>query len=773
MKVTERIRGFITRATSELNPSDAAWRGAAIGVFVFVTALVIAFFATYFIQDFTWQKLPAFPARVGLLFLVGALVLSGVTLVVRIPLIYRVALFVFAPFVLLAFAPGDDTQAAAFTAIALLTVSFIGAGIAVFRREGFYPRGQKVTVAILTLGVVGLLGGLYAIFSEKESVNPLLDDYVLQDRTLDLPNPGLAGNFAVLTTSYGSGDDLHRDEFAASVGFRSRSVDGSKLIDNWDGFSGWLRSSYWGFDATELPVQARVWYPQGAGPFPLVLIVHGNHSMEDFSDPGYAYLGELFASRGIILASVDENFLNSSISASVDVLADRPGLKEENDARGWMLLQHLAQWRDWSTEEGHPFHNKVDMDRVALIGHSRGGEAVAVAASFNALERYPDDATLEFDFGFNLRGVIAIAPVDGQYRPRDNGTPIRDVNYFTIHGSMDGDVQSFDGTAQYSRVSFSGDQFHFRSSLYVTGANHGQFNTTWQNLDTSLFRAWALDLGRIMDGEAQRDVARVFFSAFMEVVLRDRMEYLPVLSDVRYAANWLPNIFYISQFATSDETLIASFEEDIDPVTMTLSGGRIETHCVSKWYEKRNALKSARRISRHSTHAAVFAWDREFCEETATVRFVLPQGWTGGGSNSSIIASIADAGIETLPDNWETEAADDDNADNNPQENDDKQALDWTIRLTDSRGISASLPLSHDDVLYPQVQAVPRRASFLDGSDTAEALFRRFEFALADFVSVSPSLDVESLASLEFVFDRSDKGAISVDDVSISTAKQD
>ena len=149
--------------------------------------------------------------------------------------------------------------------------------------------------------------------------------------------------------------------------------------------------------------------------------------MEDFSDPGYAYLGELFASRGIIFASVDENYINFAISAWVEFFEDRPGLKEENDARGWLLLQHLAQWRDWNSDPDNQFHNKVDIDRVALIGHSRGGEAVGVAASFNSLQRYPDDATLAFDFDFNLRGVIAIAPVDGQYQPRDRGTPIRDV----------------------------------------------------------------------------------------------------------------------------------------------------------------------------------------------------------------------------------------------------------------------------------------------------------------------------------------------------------
>ena len=37
------------------------------------------------------------------------------------------------------------------------------------------------------------------------------------------------------------------------------------------------------------------------------------------------------------------------------------------------------------------FHGKVDLDRIALIGHSRGGEAVAIAALFNRLPFYPDD----------------------------------------------------------------------------------------------------------------------------------------------------------------------------------------------------------------------------------------------------------------------------------------------------------------------------------------------------------------------------------------------
>jgi pimeloyl-ACP methyl ester carboxylesterase len=729
-----------------------------------VAFFLVAFFVSYFIQDFTFQKLPAFIMPVGTSFLLGALAVLLLRLIGCLSGLYRLLLFMFAPFVMLIVAPGGMLQSIGFATALILIASFIGAGVAVMRRDGFRPQQQKVSIATLALGVLGLMAGLYAIFSDKESSNPLLDDYVLADRTLDLPNPGLPGDHEVLTLTYASGTDRRRPEYGADATLISRSVDGSKLIDNWDGLSGWLRTSYWGFDATELPLQARVWYPEGDGPFPLVLIVHGNHSMEDFSDPGYGYLGELLASRGIIFASVDENFINSSIVDLVNMFEMKSGLEEENDARGWLLLEHLAQWRDWNTQPGHQFYNKVDIDRVALIGHSRGGEAVGIAASFNALARYPDDASQEFDFGFNLRGVIAIAPVDGQYQPRDKGTPIRDVNYFTIHGSMDGDVQSFEGTSQYSRVTFADDaERHFKASLYVTGANHGQFNTTWENLDTGVFSAWKLDLGGIMDGEAQRDIARVFFSAFLEVVLRDRREYLPIFADVRYAANWLPDTFYISQYATSAQKAIADFEEDIDPATMTLEGGRIETEHLSKWHETRITLK----YDELDTHAGVYAWDPEFDDETGVVRFIMPSDWTGTGSGTVLSASISDAGIDTLPDDWEEDEAVDDDADDDSEDEEDEEPLDWTIELVDRSGQSASLPLSHDEVLYPLVQAVPRRASFLDSSDPEEILFRRFALPIDDFVVVNPSFDPASLASISFIFDRAEKGAIIVDDLSL------
>ena len=131
---------------------------------------------------------------------------------------------------------------------------------------------------------------------------------------------------------YGSGTDTRRPEYGSSVAIKTRSVDASLFFKDFDGWKRWTRKKYWGFDIDKLPLNARVWYPEGAGPFPLVLIVHGNHNMVEFSDPGYAYLGELLASRGFILASVDENFLNSGL------FHDPP---KQQAVRGWMLLEHL------------------------------------------------------------------------------------------------------------------------------------------------------------------------------------------------------------------------------------------------------------------------------------------------------------------------------------------------------------------------------------------------------------------------------------------------
>jgi hypothetical protein len=78
------------------------------------------------------------------------------------------------------------------------------------------------------------------------------------------------------------------------------------------------------------------------------------------------------ASHGIVAATIDVNFLNGFNFG-------------ENDGRAIVHLEHLKQFRTWNNTATHPLHGKVDLNRILIVGHSRGGEAVGHASFFNRL----------------------------------------------------------------------------------------------------------------------------------------------------------------------------------------------------------------------------------------------------------------------------------------------------------------------------------------------------------------------------------------------------
>ena len=96
---------------------------------------------------------------------------------------------------------------------------------------------------------------------------------VLAHHSLTAPNPADAGPFAVKTLFYGSGTDKRRPEFGKGVTITTKTVDVSPFATIPKPQQK-HRKAFWGFDLKKAPLNARVWYPDGAGPFPLVLIVH-------------------------------------------------------------------------------------------------------------------------------------------------------------------------------------------------------------------------------------------------------------------------------------------------------------------------------------------------------------------------------------------------------------------------------------------------------------------------------------------------------------------
>src|SRR5690606_18007978 len=95
-------------------------------------------------------------------------------------------------------------------------------------------------------------------------------------------DPSRPGNYKVSFLTYGSGKDKRRPMYNKAVKIKTPAVDASLLLKSWSGLFGRLRTWYFGFDETELPLNAMVWYPENLqGPAPLVLVVHGNHLAQD------------------------------------------------------------------------------------------------------------------------------------------------------------------------------------------------------------------------------------------------------------------------------------------------------------------------------------------------------------------------------------------------------------------------------------------------------------------------------------------------------------
>lgn len=737
---------FMRTCAARLATPNAAWTGAAIAAAAAAVIVVIAHaWPLNFHADVThWGALLYVLWLLGKAAALALVLVLGVRLLCLLPLRWLIAVAmataVVAPLFKFFASDGWRWYAAAWL---LLPASLVGAGLGALLSRRTTPssgRARIIATASLLLGAGTLAWATAWMVGPGDAVTPrVIPASALAP--LDAPDPAMRGPYAFEAFTYGAGDDRHRPEYADGVALRTPRVDGSRLVE-WGDRAGELRRRFWGFDTTRLPMQGRVWMPQGEGPFPLVMAVHGNHQMEHFSDAGYGYLGELLASRGFIFVSVDQNFLNSGIA---DLPQGKPD--DENDARAWLLLEHLRQWHTWNDTAGHRLAGKMDPDRIALIGHSRGGEAVAVAAAFNRMGAYPDDGTIAFDYGYGIRAVAALAPVDGQYRPGGVGTPLHDVSYFTLQGSQDGDMFSFDGARQAERVHFSGNTQAFRSALHFGGGNHGQFNTDWGRYDITPPFGWLLNIAPLMPAPDQRRIAEVFVSAFLATTLHDDVRYLPLFREPQRGATWLPDTVYAAEFAMSGSRIVAGYDEDIDPTTGTWPGTRIGQQGLSDWKETRVSLRRGLREMR----AAYLGW--RAADATTHYEIALPDGDIADGM-VALRFSLADSGATPTP----GAATDTDAADAGAAPAQD--GIDLHVRLTDRAGNTAMLPLSHHAALpridrpalfkSPRIRPTPR----------PEPAFQTYAFPLDDFVIANPAFERNAIASIAFVFDRTHAGVV-------------
>ncbi len=743
-----------------ISPGKNAITGAALGILLGTLLLWIVFSVLNYVNlKDPWILVFQFLLFLGAIFF-GFAILWSMKLLNRIPKPINLAIGIALP---LLFAMSFEW----ITPFAfLILLALCGAVISVLNKTKFSNLSTRKKI-ITTLGTLIGFGGIIGfsiLYSkegfEMESIQNASNSVETQVENIQAVSPLQKGPYQVEQLTYGSGNDRHRAAFEEEVTLQTESVNGVAFLDNWKGFGGWWRTKYWGFDSKSLPLNARVWYPQGVGPFPLALIVHGNHSMQDYSDEGYAYLGELLASKGIILASVDENFLNGSWS-------DFSGeLEVENDARAWLLLEHLRIWHNWNISKEHFFYNKIDTENIALIGHSRGGEAVAHAALFNRLPFYPDDASIPFNYHYNINSIVAVAPVDGQYSPGKKRTVLKDLNYLTIHGSQDGDVTSFAGSKQYERIQFQDSSYHFKSAIYIQGANHGQFNSSWGNNDSGNPFSGFLNLKQLLSKQDQENIAKVFIGSFLDITLNKKIEYLPIFLDARKAKDWLPKTIYINQFQDSNFNILANFEEDFDVTTTTEKKGIINTTNLSVWREQEIQLKRQQKGSK----AVFIGWDnssKDSKDKTPLekARYSIKFHDENIDSSSVLSFSMAESKESSNPKltgKWLNKSVENNNK---SKEETDKEPIDFTIQIVDSKGENLSFPLSTFSALQSELEVMILKTGFLTEEKESEKAFQTFYFPLEKLRNRNPKFDPKNVKEIRFVFDKTEKGVLCLDDI--------
>lgn len=224
-------------------------------------------------------------------------------------------------------------------------------------------------------------------------------------------------------------------------------------------------------------------YSKRTSPSPLIFLVHGNHGSCDVAAPsgtttptctvykhnesGYAYLAQNLATWGYTVFSLsqdqlmlrqDSNMGKGMHARRMLIAAALDALSKANQPGG---LPDDAHTTVGTTLAGH-----LDMTRIGLMGHSRGGDAVANFLDYNRIRtdgpRYP------------IRGVISLAPVDYE-RKAPYGMP-----FMSILPMCDGDVSNLQGARLFERSQYVNPNDPFpRIQVEQVGAIHNWYNSVW------------------------------------------------------------------------------------------------------------------------------------------------------------------------------------------------------------------------------------------------------------------------------------------------------
>ena len=478
-------------------------------------------------------------------------------------------------------------------------------------------------------------------------------------------------------------------------------------------------------------------YPAtGAGPFPVVLFMHGRHGTCEAagietigtgtcpdtivttpidSYKGYDYVSSFLVTHGYVVLSANVNEINDK-----DIAPDY-GMQERAEVVV-KTLDHVAALNATAgaAPVGGALVGRLDLSRIGLMGHSRGGEGVAKAVTWNAARADgPKHA---------IKSVFALAPVDF-YRQKPVG-----VTFATLLPYCDGDVYNLQGILMYDDLRYVGDS-HAKHVVLAMGANHNYYNTVWtadDNSGSSDPYCGRNGSGRMTPANQQRH-GLVFIAGFF----RDTLGGEPGMAGLFTGAADVPpagcpsglatcrDRFHVSWHAPAAKRLVLEdTRETSRPATNDAGGASTyanfstTTMCAPASCPTKPNYSGAQQMT--------LGWTR-----SATWRLAVP---AAKGDVSAFTTFSLRAGV-----------------DYSDAKNPANQAQDLRVVLTDASGASASATVGqHSLALFSPPGAADRKVTL-----------NQARVPLSAFAGV----DLTQVRSVDLVFDRTPSGLIQVTDV--------
>jgi dienelactone hydrolase len=520
--------------------------------------------------------------------------------------------------------------------------------------------------------------------------------------------------------------------------------------------------------------------------YPLVILAHGRHSSFEFRrdamgapiliagapDPivdavgnvvefknqeGLEYLATHLASHGFIAVSIN---LNGRFHPSTDwhnvtaelvepqgnVVTCRPAVLDQVGIahRGLTVLRHIQEMQRRNSTDAI-FQGKIDVDRIAIIGHSRGGEAVVSAYDINRGLPMADRAS--------IKAVMSIAPTDFRHLSLD-------IPYLVVLGSDDEDVIDGGGLRLYDRA------VPPRRMVWVIGAIHNFFSSNWHWQDE-------VSAAPPVTRPQHEYIARGYSNVFLQQVLGGnieglnayftgtrRLNSLPASVELHFALQ-TPGGFVVDHFEDAPPnkanntlgqsvtgTALLSFDElvfhrhtpaapvaitvmaqvlDILATRLTLSGCTVN---LASWF--------------HETNAMMIAWD----STSAVYASALPNSSV---MNFDVLSFRVAQDITGNPAGGQQ---------------------DFQVTLIDSAGARASLRVSgFTTIPFPRTKQLTINFPAPIGPrlvDFTKSVFKTVRLPLDRFKQANTQLNLGSLASIAFEFSVNIPGRLGLDDIEFS-----